>query len=173
MVGMVEKMFGVEIGFGQWMMFGVPLSIAMIAISWVILTKFLFPMGNMKIAGGDAIIKEEIGRLGVMSSEEKKIVVVGGFVAAFWLARGFMKKAPFILDLMPNLVTSMTLPLVSLSSHPVRHSYQLQEGEFLLDWKTAVKSHGTSSCCSVVVSPSPMALPRPAWRPTSPPSWRT
>lgn len=140
MVGMVEKMFGVEIGFGQWMMFGVPLSIAMIAISWVILTKFLFPMGNMKIAGGDAIIKEEISRLGVMSSEEKKIVVVGGFVAAFWLARGFMKKAPFILDLMPNFgyihdATIGILGALILFAIPTN----FKKGEFLLDWKTAVK----------------------------------
>lgn len=140
MVGMIDKLFGVEIGFGQWMMFGVPLSVLMLAISWVVLTRLLFPMGNMKLAGGKEIIDEEIRKLGVMSSEEKKIVVVGCFVATFWLARGFLKKVPFVLDIMPNFgyihdATIGILGALILFAIPTN----FKKGEFLLDWKTAVK----------------------------------
>ncbi|NDV18589.1 DASS family sodium-coupled anion symporter [Pseudodesulfovibrio sp. JC047] len=140
MVGMVEKLFGVEIGFGQWMMFGVPLSVVMLALSWVLLTKILFPTGNMQIAGGDSIISKEIDKLGPMSSEEKKIVLVGSFVATFWLARGFLKKAPFVLDIMPNFgyihdATIGILGALILFAIPTN----FKKGEFLLDWKTAVK----------------------------------
>lgn len=52
MVGMVEKMFGVEIGFGQWMLFGVPLAILTLVATWFILTKILFPMDDLELSGG-------------------------------------------------------------------------------------------------------------------------
>ena len=140
MVGMVEKMFGVEIGFGQWMMFGVPLSIIMLAVAWYILCKFLFPTGTMELAGGEKIIDQEISKLGPMSSEEKKIVLVGCFVAAFWLSRGFLKKAPFILDIMPKFgyIADATIGILGaliLFAIPTN----FKKSEFLLDWKTAVK----------------------------------
>ncbi|CCH47823.1 SLC13 family permease [Pseudodesulfovibrio piezophilus] len=140
MAGMVEKMFGVEIGFGQWMLFGVPLATIMVLLSWFILTKWLFPMGSMQIAGGDKIINDEVKKLGPMSSEEKKIVIVGCFVAVFWLARGFLKKVPFIIDAMPHFgyihdATIGILGALILFALPTN----FKKGEFLLDWKTAVK----------------------------------
>lgn len=140
MVGMVEKMFGVQIGFGQWMLFGVPLTVVMLAASWLLLTKLLFPMGNMRIAGGDQIIADEIDKLGPMSSEEKKIVIVGCCVATFWLARTFLKKVPFIVGLFPNygFIADATIGIMGalvLFAIPT----DFKKGEFLLDWKTAVK----------------------------------
>jgi sodium-dependent dicarboxylate transporter 2/3/5 len=140
MVGMVEKMFGVQIGFGQWMLFGVPLAAVMIAISWVVLVKLLFPMKGLELGGGAAIIDEEIRKLGPISREEKYIVVVGLFVAAFWLSRGFLKKIPFILDMWPNFgyihdATIGILGALILFAIPI----DFKKGKFLLDWKTAVK----------------------------------
>lgn len=140
MVGMVEKMFGVEIGFGQWMLFGVPLSVVMLAIAWVLLTKMLFPTGDMELAGGKAIIEEEIRKLGPMLPEEKKIVIVGCFIASFWLARGFLKKMPFVLDIMPKFgfIHDATIGILgSLILFAIPTNFK--KGEFLLDWKTAVK----------------------------------
>ncbi|WP_018123577.1 SLC13 family permease [Desulfovibrio oxyclinae] len=140
MVGMVEKMFGVQIGFGQWMLFGVPLAVIMVALSWILLTKMLFPMGNMELAGGKQIIEEELRKLGPMAPEEKKIVIVGCFVAAFWLSRGFLKKMPFVLDMMPNFgyIHDATIGILgALVLFAIPSNFK--KGEFLLDWKTAVK----------------------------------
>jgi sodium-dependent dicarboxylate transporter 2/3/5 len=140
MVGMIEKMFGVQIGFGQWMMFGVPLSAVMLLIAWVLLTRVLFPTGGMELAGGKQIIEQELHKLGPMKSEEKKIVIVGCFVATFWLARGFMKDIDFIMNIMPNFgyihdATIGILGALILFAIPTN----FKKGEFLLDWKTAVK----------------------------------
>jgi sodium-dependent dicarboxylate transporter 2/3/5 len=140
MVGMVEKMFGVQIGFGQWMMFGVPLSAIMLVIAWVLLTKVLFPMGGMELAGGKEIIEGELRKLGPMKPEEKKIVMVGCFVAAFWLSRGFLKDIAFIKSFMPHFgyihdATIGILGALILFAIPTN----FKKGEFLLDWKTAVK----------------------------------
>jgi len=140
MAGMVEKMFGVTIGFGQWMMFGVPLSAITLAIAWFLLTKVLFSTGDMELAGGAKIIEEEVKKLGPMTSEEKKIVIVGCFMAAFWLGRGFMAKSSLILGVMPHFkyVADATIGILGaliLFCIPTN----FKKGEFLLDWKTAVK----------------------------------
>ena len=140
MAGMVEKMFGVQIGFGQWMLFGVPLAAITLAIAWLLLTKILFRTGDMELAGGAKIINDEVKKLGPMSSEEKKIVIVGCFMAAFWLARGFMAKSAFILSFMPHFkyvgdATIAILGALILFAIPTN----FKKSEFLLDWKTAVK----------------------------------
>ncbi|MEF2230581.1 MAG: DASS family sodium-coupled anion symporter, partial [Pseudodesulfovibrio sp.] len=140
MAGMVEKMFGVTIGFGQWMLFGVPLAAITLAVAWVLLTKVLFSTGDMELAGGAKIINEEVKKLGPMSSEEKKIVVVGCFMAAFWLSLGFLKKAAFVKAVLPHFgftadATVGILGALILFCIPVN----FKKSEFLLDWKTAVK----------------------------------
>ncbi|MEF2231847.1 MAG: SLC13 family permease, partial [Pseudodesulfovibrio sp.] len=140
MAGMVEKMFGVQIGFGQWMLFGVPLSAVTLAIAWLLLTRILFPTGNMELAGGAKIINDEVKKLGPMSSEEKKIVIVGCFMAAFWLARGFMAQSATVLSIMPQFkfVGDSTIAILGaliLFAIPV----DFKRSKFLLDWKTAVK----------------------------------
>ncbi|ACS78792.1 anion transporter [Maridesulfovibrio salexigens DSM 2638] len=138
MVGMVDKMYGVQIGFGQWMLYGVPLATIMIGVSWWLLTRVLFPAKGLELAGGEAIIDKEIEALGPMSKEEKYIVVVGCFVAAFWLSRGFIK--PLVKDFWPNFgfVHDATIGILgSLILFAIPTNFK--KGEFLLDWKTAVK----------------------------------
>jgi sodium-dependent dicarboxylate transporter 2/3/5 len=140
MAGMVEKMFGVQIGFGQWMLFGVPLAVITMAIAWILLTKILFPTGGLELAGGAKIIDDEVKKLGPMSNAEKKIVIVGCFMAAFWLARGFMAKSAFVLGIMPHFkyigdATIAIFGALILFAIPVN----FKKSEFLLDWKTAVK----------------------------------
>jgi sodium-dependent dicarboxylate transporter 2/3/5 len=140
MVGMIEKMFGVQISFGQWMLFGVPLSVTMLLITWVLLTRVLFPMGGMELAGGKQIIEGELRKLGPMSSEEKKIVTVGCFVAFAWLSRDFLSSLAIVKSAIPTFpyIQDATIGIFGalvLFAIPTN----FKKGEFLLDWKTAVK----------------------------------
>ncbi|WP_027180293.1 SLC13 family permease [Maridesulfovibrio bastinii] len=140
MVGMVDKMYGVQISFGEWMIYGVPIAVIMIGVSWWILTRVLFPSKGLELAGGEAIINKEISKLGPMSKEEKYIVIVGCFIAAFWLSRGFLKKADFIHAIWPNFgyIADATIGILGslvLFAIPI----DFKKGKFLLDWKTAVK----------------------------------
>lgn len=88
MVGMLEKMYGVQVGFGQWMLFGFPLAVVMLAIAWVLMTRFLFPMSGLVLSGSEEIIERELAELGPMKPEEKRIIAVSTFVAVCWLSRG-------------------------------------------------------------------------------------
>jgi len=140
MAGMVEKMFGIEVGFGQWMVFGIPLSLITLVAGWLMLTRMLFPMGGFTLSDGQAVIDEEIEKLGPMTRAEKKIVIVGCIIAVCWLSRGFLANAAFVLKLMPHFryISDATIGIAGalmLFAIPT----DFKKGQFLLDWKTAVK----------------------------------
>lgn len=132
MVGMIEKMYGQHISFAQWMAFGVPLSLITLCFAWWFLCKVLFPVGDLKLAGGEEIINDELAKLGKMKKEEKYIVLVGCIVAGAWILRGFIK-IPAIS--MMHDATIGILGSVIMFAIPT----DWEKGEFLLDWKTAVK----------------------------------
>jgi len=75
-----------EIGFGQWMMLGVPISVLMLSISAFLLTKIYFKVDKaLKI--DRAFIREEYEKLGTLSFEEKTISIVFALTAFLWIFR--------------------------------------------------------------------------------------
>ncbi len=132
MVGMLDKMYGQSISFFDWMLFGVPLAVVMIAIAWFLLTKVLFTLEGDVLAGGKEYIHAELARLGKTTPEEKKILLIGGFVCAFWICRGFIH--------IPALkyVHDATIGILGAGLLFVTPT-NFAKREFLLDWNTAVK----------------------------------
>jgi sodium-dependent dicarboxylate transporter 2/3/5 len=75
-----------EIGFGQWMMLGIPISILMLIISAFLLTKIYFKVDKaLKI--DREFIREEYKKLGGLSFEEKTISIVFLLTAFLWISR--------------------------------------------------------------------------------------
>lgn len=129
MVGMMEKMYGVKINFAQWMMFGLPLSIVMMAAVWFLLTKVMFNTGEMKLASGGEVIKKDIDEMGKMTREEKSVLFVFVLAACSWVINGFIKKSP-VDDTMIAIGAALLLFIIPTN---------FKKGQFILDWKTAVK----------------------------------
>jgi sodium-dependent dicarboxylate transporter 2/3/5 len=63
------------IRFSEWMVFGVPLSITMLLITWLVLTK-VFYRTDKNLLLDKKIIRAEKSKLGKMSFEEKVVLVV-------------------------------------------------------------------------------------------------
>lgn len=82
------------IAFGNWMIMAMPLSVAMILIIWVMLTKVIYrPPSHLKV--DPAIVEKEYRALGKMSFEEKVVACVFAATALLWIFRkslnlGFM-----------------------------------------------------------------------------------
>lgn len=129
MVGMMERMYGVKINFAQWMIFGLPLSIVMMAAVWFLLTKIMFNTGNMKLASGGEVIKQDIDEMGKMTREEKSVLCVFVLAACAWVINGFIKKSP-VDDTMIAIGAALLLFIIPTN---------FKKGQFVLDWKTAVK----------------------------------
>ena len=78
----MRENYDVQIGFGQWMLLGLPLSIGMLVFIWWSLTR-----GGFRLAGGDSrgLLEKEMAALGPMSRAEKMVAVVFVLAAAAWI----------------------------------------------------------------------------------------
>ena len=129
--GVVEKTYGYSVGFLDWMRFALPLSIVMLVLTWLYLTRILFRSEIPHLPGGRDFIRRQIAGLGPMSREEKAVAIVFVSVALLWMLRGLYN--PPALSMIKDSTIAIAGALV-LFMIPVN----LKKREFLLDWKTAV-----------------------------------
>jgi sodium-dependent dicarboxylate transporter 2/3/5 len=87
LAGFMSETYGVEIGFAQWMVLGLPLSVIMLGICWALLTKVLFPVGRDEIPGARTAIVDELTAMGPATTAEKRVAMVFGTTAVLWMTR--------------------------------------------------------------------------------------
>lgn len=83
--------YGVELGFGQWMMVGLPVALVMLTICYFLLTRVLFHFGDLGAAGAEAVIAEERRALGPMRRPERRVAYVFALAAFGWMFRGVLE----------------------------------------------------------------------------------
>ncbi len=74
------------ITFGTWITFGLPLSLMMLSVVWLLLTQIFFRVPK-HISIGKAIIKDEYKQLGPITFEEKVVLCVFFITAFLWVFR--------------------------------------------------------------------------------------
>lgn len=134
LVGMVKKLYNYDITFLDWMMIGLPLATITLFVTWFILVRFLFPTTTFRKGNAAGVIDDEITKLGPITKPEKSILIIAICMATLWIISGFIfKHVPAL-----KMVKDSTIAIggaVILFAWPLN----LRKGEFLLDWKTAVK----------------------------------
>ena len=134
MVGMLNSTYNQTITFGQWMMFGLPLVIIVMALTWVMLVKFLFPTGDLKLAKGKDVIDYEIKKMGPITKQEVIVLIVFLLVAFLWI---FSPKLKSIFPSLKGVNDTVIAMLGTILLFVVPADWK--KGIFILDWKTAVK----------------------------------
>ncbi|CAN0590707.1 unnamed protein product [Ectocarpus sp. 12 AP-2014] len=133
LIGLLESEYNIEISFLKWMVLGLPFSIVLIAISYLVLVKWLFPNKQLKFNASKDIIKSELKKLGPMSRKEKMVLIIFGITIFLWIFRTLINK------LLPELALSDTIismiAAVSLFAIP----YNLKKGDFIIKWKDTSK----------------------------------
>ncbi len=130
LVGYLADNHDIRIGFGQWMLVGLPLAVVFLVICWFLLTKVLFKPEISEIPGGRALMNEELAKLGPMSSGEKRVLALFVLAAVSWVAIPLIFDEPFISDAGIAMVVGLLLFLSPSGSG---------RGVRLLDWDSAVK----------------------------------
>ncbi|MGM0928248.1 MAG: SLC13 family permease [Actinomycetota bacterium] len=94
-----------EMQFGQWMLVGVPFAAVMLFIAWFVLTKLVFRTRLEQIPGGAQLIRDEIAKLGAMTTPERRVGAI--FLAAIfcWVAVPFIAQIPAVAQALPFLAT--------------------------------------------------------------------
>ncbi|TCS93176.1 SLC13 family permease [Hazenella coriacea] len=126
----VSKLFNVEISFASWMMFGVPLVVVLLTLTWLYLVKVAFPMKSVEIPGGREVIKKELQSLGGFSTEEKMVATIFALTALAWITRDFLLEDLIkgIDDTLIAIIAALVLFILPAPNH---------RGTRLLDWDTA------------------------------------
>lgn len=97
MAAFMLENYGVEIGFAQWMMVGIPLVLLLLPIMYIVLSRFVFPIKMKELPGGKSIILNQLEKLGKISTPEFRVAIVFTSTAFLWIFR------PLITDIIPGL----------------------------------------------------------------------
>jgi len=123
-----QQQFGKNIGFTEWMSWGIPIVACMIPVTWLWLTRKLTYKGGF-----------EMPDVGNWSTTEKRVMTVFALTATAWVTR----KEPFggwsnWFDLpMANDASVALIAVVLMFIIPAGHENEENKTERLLDWNTA------------------------------------
>lgn len=136
----VGEILGRSIGFVDWMMVGVPVALVFLPLGWLLLTRWLYPPGQLR---GDAaaLLEHERRDLGPMSAQEVVVAVVFVLTALAWILRapkaiggvtipGIQTFAPWVKDSTIAMGAALLLFVIPTN---------WKAGRFALDWPTANK----------------------------------
>ena len=131
MAGIVSQVYGYEISFLEWIVFGLPVSMLLLAICWVYLTRYAFTFKQDKFPGGREEILKLKNELGVISYEQKIVGLVFISVGFCRITRSFLlqKIFPALDDAIIAIIFAMILFIINAKS----------KKDKILEWKEAVK----------------------------------
>lgn len=136
LAGHMAAEHGIEIGFGQWMLVGVPIAVVLLLACWLLLTRVLFRPEIDEVPGGRDLIAAELARLGRMSAPEAKVLVIFVLAALAWITVPLLSEyvlgldSPLLSDAAIAMVVGLLLFLLPAGGGAGR-------GVRLLDWEAA------------------------------------
>ncbi len=129
MAGYMLDNHGIEIGFAQWMMVGVPLVIVSLPILFIALTRLLYPVRLKRLPGGRNVIRQELHKAGAMTRAEKQVAAIFALTAALWITRPLLESwIPGLSDTGIAIFGALLLFLLPLS---------WRRWTFVLNWDDA------------------------------------
>lgn len=125
------ELYGQEISFFRWFLIGFPISLILIIIGWIYLTRFVFKSVAIDAARAEEATNKQLKALGKMSYEEKIVATVFFLTACAWILRSFVlsKIIPGIDDTIIAMSSALIMFLI-----PARG-----KGKMIMDWESARK----------------------------------
>lgn len=134
LMGQLDTLHGIKIDFLTWMLLTLPLVIVMLAVVWLLFTKVLFRK-SMDLPQGSNVVRDELHRLGAMTTPERRVLVVFASVGLAWVLRGSLKLPELALVTDAAIAVCGALVLFLMPS-----GVATKQGDAmprLMDWDTA------------------------------------
>ncbi len=133
LIGLLENEYNIQISFVKWMSFGLPFSILLVSIVYLILVKILFPCKGLVFGTSNSVINNELNMLGKLSRKEKHVLVIFAVIVSLWIFRSLINQ------LIPSL--SLNDTMISIFGAIVLFAipHNLKKGNFILQWKDTQK----------------------------------
>ena len=131
--GFMEETMGIEIGFGQWMLVGVPISLTLLPIAWLVLTRFAYPVNFSTSQKTRQHLADLRTALGPVTPAQSRIGLIFILLALSWACR----------DKLTTLTGLTGLTDAGLSIMAAIATFMMPSGDkaqrTLLTWEQAVK----------------------------------
>ncbi len=134
----IQSNLGQEISFVRWMGVGLPLVAVFLPLTWLMLTRVLYPVRGERIEGSSEVTERAYQELGAMSRGERAVLVVFLLAALSWITRPLLVRVQ-VGDLHP--LAGLSDPVVAMVAAlalfvvPV----DVKRRVFVMNWETAVK----------------------------------
>ena len=140
MAGFLEQSYGVEIGFGQWMLLGLPLAAVFLGLAYLVLTRWIYPPEIDELPGGRELFASELRELGRVGRGERIVLTVFVCTALAWVLRGPITDAERLVAAWPGLA-GLSDAGIAITAAVVLFLVPVdwRRGVFTLDWTTARK----------------------------------
>lgn len=133
LIGLLENEYNTEISFLKWMTLGLPFSTIMIAISYLVLVKWMFPNRDLKFNASKEVIQQELKKLGPTSRKEKMVLVIFAITVFLWIFRTLIN------SIFPTLGLSDTMISIFAAISLFAVPYNIKNGDFIITWKDTSK----------------------------------
>jgi sodium-dependent dicarboxylate transporter 2/3/5 len=132
----VSTNLGIEIGFVRWMAIGLPLVAIMLPLTWLLLTRVLYPTRLMSLKGEREYLSRELHGLGPATPGEKVTLTVFGITALAWITRPWLSRIE-ILDAHP--LSGLTDPGIAILAALALFVIPVERKPWVstMDWETA------------------------------------
>ncbi|MBT8114219.1 MAG: DASS family sodium-coupled anion symporter [Arenicella sp.] len=127
-VGFLHNEMGLQISFLQWMLVGIPFSLLMLGVVFLVVVKLVYPNGLAQLDKSQQVIESELAKLGTLQARERRVLIIFITVIALWVLRTSINRwMPFIelSDAGISLLAAMALFCIP---------FRLNKGSFILQW---------------------------------------
>jgi len=127
LAGYMSETYGLTLGFGQWMLLGVPVTLVALPVVQLVLTRFMFTLDRHDLPGMAELIATERTRLGRFGGPELAVAIVFALTASAWILRTVIERAvPFISDTTIGMAGALLLFVIPVN---------WRRGEFVMNWQ--------------------------------------
>ena len=120
--------YGIDLSMQAWLPVGLPLAALFLPLAWVYLTRVAFPLGAIRVQGGQELLRGELRALGPMGRGERVALLVFALTALGWVLR-------------PQIAAWSGLPIddavIAMAGALLLFVIPVGEGRFALDWESA------------------------------------
>lgn len=129
LASIILENYGYEITFASWFMMGLPFTVILMACIYLMLTRVLYPNHLGSFEGSNALIREELKKLGSISRAEKVTLAIFILTALLWITRSYLNALIPGLALRDEIIAMMAT--IALFITPA----QSVPGEAVLRWE--------------------------------------
>lgn len=129
--GIVQELYGFEVTFSKWLIFGLPISVSLLLICWKYLTSYAYRFEQQSFPDGKGEIRRQLQALGKISYEEKMVLGIFVITAVTWISRSFLNRfIPALDDTIIAVAAAVLLFTIPASK---------KEKRALVNWEEAVR----------------------------------